>query len=258
MGYIYKITNIITKKCYIGETKKSNPYLRWNEHKRKIEQGIGCPALQDAVKKYGIDNFKFEVLIICFDEDRYKIEMEYIKKFNSISPNGYNLTIGGEGGGFYGKKHSQETINNISIKMKQKYIDNPELRNENSKKQKIIMNTPEIKLKIREGLKNSEKWKNSIKGNHNKKVHTEETKDKIKSTSKIYFNNNENIIKHREAMSKSLGFNIIQYDMKSNFINKFCSINEASRQTGISSSTIGKVLRQNTNIAGNCIWKKEI
>ena len=258
MGYIYKITNIITKKCYIGETKKSNPYLRWNEHKRKIEQGIGCPALQDAVKKYGIDNFKFEVLIICFDEDRYKIEMEYIKKFNSISPNGYNLTIGGEGGGFYGKKHSQETINNISIKMKQKYIDNPELRNENSKKQKIIMNTPEIKLKIREGLKNSEKWKNSIKGNHNKKVHTEETKDKIKYKSKIYFNNNENIIKHREAMSKSLGFNIIQYDMKSNFINKFCSINEASRQTGISSSTIGKVLRQNTNIAGNCIWKKEI
>jgi group I intron endonuclease len=61
MGFIYKITNIITNKCYIGETKKSNPYLRWNEHKRKITQGIGCPALQDAVKKYGIDNFKFEI-----------------------------------------------------------------------------------------------------------------------------------------------------------------------------------------------------
>jgi hypothetical protein len=59
-------------------------------------------------------------------------------------------------------------------------------------------------------------------------------------------------------MSKSLGFNIVQYDMKNNFINKFCSINEASRQTRISRSTIGKVLRQNTNIAGNYIWKKEI
>ena len=73
-----------------------------------------------------------------------------------------------------------------------------------------------------------------------------------------YFNNNENIVKHREAMSKSLGFNILQYDMKNNFVNKFLSINEASRQTGISRSTIGKVLRQNTNIAGNYIWKKEI
>ena len=51
MGFIYKIQNTITKKCYIGETKKSNPELRWNEHKRKIEKGIGCPALQDAVKK---------------------------------------------------------------------------------------------------------------------------------------------------------------------------------------------------------------
>jgi hypothetical protein len=41
-------------------------------------------------------------------------------------PNGYNLTPGGEGGGFYGKKHSQETINKISILMKNKYIKNPE------------------------------------------------------------------------------------------------------------------------------------
>jgi group I intron endonuclease len=118
MGYIYKITNIISKKYYIGETKKNNPQLRWNEHKRKIEQGIGCPALQDSVKKYGIENFTFEILIICFDEDRYKLEMEYIKKYNSISPNGYNLTKGGEGGGFHGKKHSQKTIDKISKIMK--------------------------------------------------------------------------------------------------------------------------------------------
>ena len=40
MGYIYKITNQINKKCYIGVTKKSNPYLRLNEYKRKIEKDI--------------------------------------------------------------------------------------------------------------------------------------------------------------------------------------------------------------------------
>jgi group I intron endonuclease len=260
MGYIYKITNIITKKCYIGETKKSNPYLRWNEHKRKIEQGIGCPALQDAVKKYGINNFKFEVLIICFDEDRYKFEMEYIKKFNSVSPNGYNLTIGGEGGGFYGKKHSQETIKNISIKMKQKFLNNLELCKDISKRQKIIMNTPEIKLKIREGLKNSEKW-NKIKNNKKNTTnrnYTEENKNKLKQMAIDYFNNNENIIKHRDAMAKSSGIKIVQYDMENNFINKFISINEASRQRGISSSSISLAIRKNTNIAGNYIWKKEI
>jgi len=73
-----------------------------------------------------------------------------------------------------------------------------------------------------------------------------------------YFNNNENIIKHRDAMAKSSGIKIVQYDMENKFINKFISINEASRQIGISSSSISLAIRKNTNIAGNYIWKKEI
>jgi len=49
MGFIYKITNTITHKCYIGETKQSNPESRWKKHKNTIKNGLGCPALQDAV-----------------------------------------------------------------------------------------------------------------------------------------------------------------------------------------------------------------
>ena len=37
-------------------------------------------------------------------------EKEYIKKYNSYGENGYNMTYGGEGGGFIGKKHTEETI----------------------------------------------------------------------------------------------------------------------------------------------------
>ena len=259
MGFIYKITNMLTHKCYIGETKKNNPYLRWNEHQSKIEKGIGCPALQDAVKKYGISNFKFEVLIICFDEDRYKFEKEYIQKYNSIAPNGYNLTKGGEGGGFHGKKHTPETLEKIKLSLKQHYIDNPNEKELISKRQKQIMNTPEMKLKISEGLKNSEKWKNSIKNNNNRK-HTEETKNKIKESVKNYFKNSEksvkNIENHRNAMGKSTGIKVEQYDMNNNLIYSFISINEASRQTGIPKSTIGKAIRENTNIAGKFLWKK--
>jgi len=76
MGFIYKITNLITNKCYIGETTKADPEKRWMQHKNTIKRGIGCPALQSAVIKHGIDNFKFEILLICFDEDRYKYEIE--------------------------------------------------------------------------------------------------------------------------------------------------------------------------------------
>ena len=45
MGYIYKIQNQINKKCYIGVTKKSKPYLRFNEYKYKIEYDIRYSAL---------------------------------------------------------------------------------------------------------------------------------------------------------------------------------------------------------------------
>jgi group I intron endonuclease len=145
---------------------KSNPETRWNEHKRKIEKGIGCPALQDAIRKYGVDNFSFQVLIICFDEDRYHYEKQYIKKYNSIAPNGYNLTSGGEGGGFYGKTHSDETRIKIIEGLKQRYINNPELKEQCSKKLKSFYSNPENREKLREGMKKSEVF-NNLKKNEN-------------------------------------------------------------------------------------------
>ena len=267
MGFIYKITNIITNKCYIGETKKNNPELRWNEHKSKIEKGIGCPALQDAVRKYGINNFKFQVLIICFDEDRYRFEIEYIKKYNSIAPNGYNLTTGGEGGGFYGKKHTQETIDKIIKVSKQRYINNPQLKIDMSERQKIVMNTEEVRNKIKNGLKNSEKWKlakeNGLLGNNNNRKQTEETKAKISESIKKYFsntnkNNKETINKekHREIMAKSKGIKVQQCDEYHNVINTFISLSDAERQTGVSKATIANGVKDTTKkLRCGFIWK---
>jgi hypothetical protein len=84
----------------------------------------GCPALRDAVIKYGIDAFVFEVMIICFDMDCDRWEREYIKKFNCMVPNGYNILEGGQGGaGFRGKTHSAETVDRIQASMKKWYND---------------------------------------------------------------------------------------------------------------------------------------
>ncbi len=262
MGYIYKITNTITNKCYIGETKQSNPESRWKEHKNTIKNGVGCPALQDAVKKYGIENFKFEILIICFDEDRYKYEIEYIKKYNSKVPNGYNILDGGPGGGFDGKTHSEETKKHISEKIKQKYIDNPNLKREISERNKIIMNSEIIKNKISEGMLNSTKYQQMIKdkkvGNINNTFHSEETKNKIRESVKKYYNEKYhiNIVKHREAMAKSVGIKIVQYDLNSILISTFISFADASRQTGVPNSTIKKCVKYDKSNRG-FIWKKE-
>jgi group I intron endonuclease len=262
MGFIYKITNILTNKCYIGETKKNNPEARWNEHKRKIEKGIGCPALQCAVNKYGISNFIFKVLIICFDEDRYKFEIEYIQKYNSMVPNGYNLTKGGEGGGFYGKKHTIESKNKISISQKEFYKNNPEQINYLSQRQKLIMNSPAERDKIKNGMKNSEKWKQAKElfkiGNNRNRKHTEDSKNKIKESLKQYFNNSNgiNIENHRNIMALSKGIKVQQCDSNNNVINTFNSLADATRQTGVSKASIQNGIKNQNILRCGFIWKK--
>ena len=118
MAVIYRITNIISKKVYIGETKEKDPYRRWKQHMNTISKNKGCPALRDSVKKYGIENFNFEILFFCFEEDRFKYEIQTINKYNSVVPNGYNICKGGYGGGFTNKKHTDETKKKISEKSK--------------------------------------------------------------------------------------------------------------------------------------------
>ena len=95
-----------------------------------------------------------------------------------------------------------------------------------------------------------------MKGNK-RTFQTEETKTKIKEIVTTYFNNNENITKHRNIMSSALGIKVIQYNRHNEIINKYESINDASRQTGIPKSTIGKAIKLNRYVSGDFIWKNE-
>lgn len=260
MAYIYRILNKITKKCYIGETKCKDVSRRWNQHKQTIEINKGCPALRDAVKKYGIDNFEFSVLIICFDDERFKYEIEYIKKYNSVAPNGYNLTNGGEGGGFQGKTHTEEVKNGIKNKLKQKYIDNPELKEQMSERNKIVMGNPEVREKIKNGILNSEKMKKMIEdkriGNYKQIKHSEEVKNKISESLKKYHASNVTIVNNINVQKDNkMGTKIKQYDMNNNLLNEYTSISDASRKTSIQRKLISLYLRGKTNIAGGFIWK---
>jgi group I intron endonuclease len=260
MAYIYRILNKITKKCYIGETKCKDVIWRWNQHKQKIEINKGCPALRDAVKKYGIDNFEFSVLIICFDDERFKHEIEYIKRYNSVAPNGYNLTNGGEGGGFQGKTHTEEVKNGIKNKLKQKYIDNPELKKQMSERNKIIMSNSEVRDKIKNGILNSEKWKKVIEdkriGNYKQIKHTEEAKTKISESLKKYHASNVTIVNNINVQrDNKLGTKIKQYDMNNNLLNEYTSISDASRKTSVPKSSLLVHLKDNTKTGGGFIWK---
>ena len=93
---IYKFTNKINKKCYIGQSV--DIYRRFLSHKNssfnKKTKDYNSQFHQ-AIRKYGWDNFDFEILIKDVrKEDLNKLEQYYIKLYDSYK-NGYNATIGG-------------------------------------------------------------------------------------------------------------------------------------------------------------------
>ncbi len=94
--YIYSFTNLINGKKYIGSTIKM-PKKRYNEHIyncfHENAHQYNYPLYQ-AIRKYGVENFIFEILLEkdCQENEIRNIEKDYILKFNTISPNGYNQT----------------------------------------------------------------------------------------------------------------------------------------------------------------------
>src|SRR5215467_2958046 len=112
---IYQITNKINGKIYIGQSV--NIHNRWSSHcrpsKRKQQTNI---SINRAIEKYGITNFEFSVIEFCAIELLNEREIYWIKEKYSKTPNGYNLTLGGDG--VKGFKMSQEGKDKLSNALK--------------------------------------------------------------------------------------------------------------------------------------------
>ena len=96
MAYIYKITNQINGKIYVGKTLTSIE-ARWKEHIRdakKVE--LSHRPLYNAIRKYGVENFIIEQLEECSAESVNERECFWIESLNSYK-HGYNATRGGDG-----------------------------------------------------------------------------------------------------------------------------------------------------------------
>jgi len=109
LGEIYMITNLMTEKVYIGQTRThyrdGNKYTpagynhRFDNHKQEARscKGNQCQYLNNAIRKYGEDMFTVELVVRCELSDLDRLEIYYIDQFDSLCPNGYNLTPGGQG-----------------------------------------------------------------------------------------------------------------------------------------------------------------
>lgn len=92
---VYKITNRTNWKAYIGQTSKTLRE-RWIQHSQPNRKRA-CPLIRDAIAKYGKENFDVVILEECFSKKHLnEREHFWITSFNTVVPNGYNLTTGGD------------------------------------------------------------------------------------------------------------------------------------------------------------------
>lgn len=112
MKVIYKITNLINSKVYIGQT------LDFSQRKSQHlfegrEKSLTDRPLYRSMRKHGIDNFEFEIIEECLtDQIADEREIYWIDYFDSTNPvKGYNLSKGGQG-------HSDESRRKLSAALK--------------------------------------------------------------------------------------------------------------------------------------------
>lgn len=183
--FIYKITNTINNKVYIGQTIRDLS-VRWGDYKH-LSKKKSNRAINHAMRKHGIENFKIEEI----DGANNQTELNYkewlwIHKFNSLSPNGYNIRQGGGSKGSFPEHYR----NKISI-LTSKSLSNPDIRDKISKAQKLRFSKKE---ELDKSIKNSlEIWQR------------EGYREKISSMWKLFYCNNPDVrIKQNKSHLKTL------------------------------------------------------
>ena len=216
--YIYKITNLINKKIYIGFTS-TTPEQRFKEHYYSSQRKNSHKCyIHKSMKKYGIENFIVETLEESNDRNYCLnvLEPYYIKLFNSNNHNiGYNLSFGGEGGNL-----SSESKLKLSQIKKDGYASG-KYKSPNKGMNYEDFYGKEKSLLIRQKIKNNhidcKGTNNSFYGKH----HNEETKQNIKeklsgknniSSKSFVITDDENNI-----IFKGKGINQFAYDLGFNY-----------------------------------------
>ena len=236
MGVIYVRPNLINGKKYVGQA--TDLKKRQNDWKCLTQKYAGT-LINRARKKYGIDNFGFEILKECDDKELDYWEKYYIKELNTKAPYGYNLTDGGGGMSGYTYSHSEETKKRISESLKGHFVSK-ESKKKMSKAQNVCgeknpfygkRHSEKSKQKMSEAHKGKTTW---MKGKH----HTEESKKKISNS--------------------HLKKEILQIDKKTNeVIKEFPSVREVQRQLGFNHTNISKCClnKPHFKTAYGYIWK---
>ena len=234
-GIIYKITNLINGKVYIGQTIQGLKQ-RWKQHKNHSKYHDFL--LYRAMKKYGNNNFKIEQIDVAYSKEQLDAKESYwIEKYNCLSPNGYNCLSGPTGT----PKVCEITRKKLS-KASKRMWKNPEYRKKISKAlkgKKLGDFTEEHKEKISKSLTGR-----TLTNEHRKKIG--------RATRKLWEDE-----KYRKACLKP--FQEYNNKQKKKVINLdtgkiFESINDAARFYNLPQQNISKVLHGKRKRCGSYRW----
>ena len=224
---IYKVTNKINGKVYIGQSVDIG--RRWCEHMNAKDDIY----FHKAIQKYGVDNFIWEVIEKCKKSELDERESYWIEYYDSFNK-GYNCTKGGDVGPVmhgednpnwkggisldrseynkqYNKQYSKQWYETNKDKIKEKAKEYRE-SNKDKIKEYREANKEELKKKQKEYREaNKEKMKEKMK--EYAKQYYEENKDKIKEKTKEYYEINKEKMKeyrrqrNKKSMKKNTLFN---------------------------------------------------
>lgn len=276
---IYKTTNLINGKIYIGQDKNNNPHYFGSGKK-----------IKRAIKKYGKQNFKKEILEECKNETHMnEREVYWIKLYNSQERNiGYNISEGGKEGdrkigneivkngiyNFWVDKYGEEEANKRKEQQINKIIKhNKENGTELTKKgryqiwlEKYGKETADKKhlewrekiskyqqTKLSNGWKHSDEAKEKIsKASKGRKL-SEETKNKLRKPKPKGFSEKLSKLKKGVPLGPSKKrLKVQQFDLNGNFIKTWDSIMEAEEQLNI--FNISSVCKGKQKTAGGYTW----
>lgn len=289
---VYKVTNTINGKVYVGITNQTFK-VRWYKHCSDSLRGSEFP-LHNAIRKYGVDNFTIELLEICDTLEQLKEREKFwiIELQSKVDKNGYNLTDGGDG--TFGKKLSEETKDKIRQKalgrvVSEEVKDNLRKRSPFRKEVKMF-DLQGNYIQTFESCTSAAKFVNG-KANHiadvargkankaynykwsytgeitkqeevkpivtqvvkTKRVTSEETKLKLSISNKENWTEEK---RKQSSLNNPKNHPILQYTLDGEFVKEYYNVSDAARSVGASTHTnIAKCARGIRKKACGFVWR---
>lgn len=277
MGYIYKITNQVNGKVYIGQTR-NDIGIRWQQHKNSST----CPSANDynvylhvSMRKYGKNNFFVEKVEECKNEDLNEREIFWINYYQSFNNRyGYNLTLGGSGSQKYtddeilklwneGKTisdiHGESGIDGgwIGVRLKACGVTEDEISHRRYKSTAEKQSIPVYQYKLSgEYIRSFESIKDArrVTGiGHIEKCCA--GKQKQAGGFQWSYEKLDYLPSFKNTSMKIIPKEVVQIDVSTGApIAEYSTIADASRKTGVDVSGIAKVCKGVQNTAGGYAW----